>query len=118
MYHTLYIFFNSDTKGPLPEIPAENDIDIYEPIIEENGTCEPIKKETMVYYPIADKGNVEETRRISYVNSDAGQCQQACSVYVDINIEQQQHLLEEMRQYSRAVYEECDKPIGTTKSKH
>ena len=96
------------TKGPLPEIPAENNIDIYEPIIEENGTCEPIMTKTMVHYPIADRGKVEETRRSSDVNSVAGQCQQACSVYVDINTEQQQHLLEKMRQYSRAVYEEGD----------
>ena len=73
---------------------------------------------TMVHYPIADQGKVEETRRIFYVNSDAGQCQQACSVYVDINTEQQQHLLEKMRQYSRAVYEEGDEPTGTTTPKH
>ena len=53
-----------------------------------------------------------------YVNSDAGQCQQVCSVYVDINTEQQQHLLEKMWQCSRAMYEEGDELTSTTTPKH
>ena len=85
--------------------------------MEENGICEPIKKETVVHHPIVNQRKVEENRRISYVNSDAGQCQRACSVYVHVNTKQQQHLLEKKQQYSQAVYKEGDEPTGTTTPK-